>query len=134
MTKVVEAIAIAPTTTTIKVSIYNGDTKLKFAFTQKSEDLNVEEAKAYIFNSLNKVLEQQNKLKLLGAKNNFFGLSEFKENYIDIDVIRESETTTLLSGLSFKFSQFKKVENKVDAFNIIFDTQLFLAQNGLVIE
>ena len=81
-----------------------------------------------------KVLEQQNKLKLLGAKNNFFGLSEFKENYIDIDVIRESETTTLLSGLSFKFSQFKKVENKVDAFNIIFDTQLFLAQNGLVIE
>jgi hypothetical protein len=129
MAKVVEV-----ETTTIKVSIYNGDTKLKFQFTQKDSELNVDSAKKYIFDALNKVIEQQNKLKLLGAKNNFFGLSEYKENFIDIDIIKDSETTTFLSGMTFKFSQFKKVENKVDAFNIIFDTHLFLSQNNLVLE
>lgn len=139
MTKKSEVTAVAPTTvvettTTIKVSIYNGDTKLKFAFTQKNSEMDVDSAKKYIFDALNKVIEQQNKLKILGAKNNFFGLSEYKENFIDIDIIKDSETTTFLSGLTFKFSQFKKVENKIDAFNIIFDTHLFLSQNNLVIE
>lgn len=133
MTKISEATAVAPTTT-IKVSIYNGDTKLKFQFTQKDSEIDVNSAKKYIFDALNKVIEQQNKLKLLGAKNNFFGLSEYKENFIDIDIIKENETTTFLSGMTFKFSQFKKVENKVDAFNIIFDTHLFLSQNNLIIE
>ncbi len=122
------------TQTTIKVSIYNGDTKLKFAFTQKDSEIDIDSAKKYIFDALNKVIEQQNKLKLIGAKNNFFGLSEYKENFIDIDIIKENETTTFLSGMTFKFSQFKKVENKIDAFNIIFDTHLFLSQNNLVIE
>lgn len=139
MTKKAVATAVAPTTevettTTIKVSIYNGDTKLKFAFTQKDSEIDIDSAKKYIFDALNKVIEQQNKLKLLGAKNNFFGLSEYKENFIDIDIIKDSETTTFLSGMTFKFSQFKKVENKVDAFNIIFDTHLFLSQNNLVLE
>jgi len=133
MTKISEATAVAPTTT-IKVSIYNGDTKLKFQFTQKDSEMDVNSAKKYIFDALNKVIEQQNKLKILGAKNNFFGLSEYKENFIDIDIIKDSETTTFLSGMTFKFSQFKKVENKIDAFNIIFDTHLFLSQNNLVIE
>lgn len=139
MTKKAVATAVAPTTevettTTIKVSIYNGDTKLKFQFTQKNSEMDVDSAKKYIFDALNKVIEQQNKLKLIGAKNNFFGLSEYKENFIDIDIIKENETTTFLSGMTFKFSQFKKVENKIDAFNIIFDTHLFLSQNNLVIE
>ena len=133
MTKISEVTAVTPTTT-IKVSIYNGDTKLKFQFTQKDSEMDVDSAKKYIFDALNKVIEQQNKLKLLGAKNNFFGLSEYKENFIDIDIIKDSETTTFLSGMTFKFSQFKKVENKIDAFNIIFDTHLFLSQNNLVIE
>jgi hypothetical protein len=133
MTKISEVTAVTPTTT-IKVSIYNGDTKLKFQFTQKDSEMDVDSAKKYIFDALNKVMEQQNKLKLLGAKNNFFGLSEYKENFIDIDIIKDSETTTFLSGMTFKFSQFKKVENKIDAFNIIFDTHLFLSQNNLVIE
>jgi len=131
MSKKSEATAVA---TTIKVSIYNGDTKLKFTFTQKNEAVDTESAKKYIFDALSKVMEQQNKLKKLGVKNNFFGLSEYKENYIDIDIVKDTETQTFLSGLTFKFSQFKKVENKVDAFNIIFDTHLFLAENGLVIE
>jgi len=133
MTKNQEVTAVTPTTT-IKVSIYNGDTKLKFQFTQKDSEMDVDSAKKYIFDALNKVIEQQNKLKILGAKNNFFGLSEYKENFIDIDIIKDSETTTFLSGMTFKFSQFKKVENKIDAFNIIFDTHLFLSQNNLVIE
>ena len=120
-------------TTTIKVTIYNGATKLTFAYTSKNEVIDIDEAKETIFNSLSKVLEQQNKLKQLGAKANFFGLSEFKENYIDIDVIKDSEKSTFLSGLSFKFSQFKAVENKKEAFNIIFDTQLFLAQNHILV-
>jgi len=133
MTKKSAVTAVTPTTT-IKVSIYNGDTKLKFQFTQKDSEMDVDSAKKYIFDALNKVMEQQNKLKILGAKNNFFGLSEYKENFIDIDIIKDSETTTFLSGMTFKFSQFKKVENKIDAFNIIFDTHLFLSQNNLVIE
>ncbi len=133
MAKKLEVTAVTPTTT-IKVSIYNGDTKLKFAFTQKNDEINIDDAKKYIFDALSKVIEQQNKLKLLGAKNNFFGLSEYKENYIDIDIVKDTEAQTFLSGLTFKFSQFNKVENKVDAFNIIFDTHLFLSQNGLILE
>lgn len=120
--------------TTIKVTVYNGNTKLRFSYSENNEAFNIENAKDYIYNSLAKVLEQQNKLKLLGAKSNFFGLSEHKDNYIDVDVITENETTTLLSGLTFKFSKFKSIENKKEAFNIIFDTQLFLAQNNLTIE
>jgi len=120
-------------TSTIKVTIYNGTTKLTFAYTSKDEQINEQEAKDMIFNSLNKVLQQQNKLKMLGAKNNFFGLSEYKENYIDIDIIKDNETSTFLSGLTFKFSQFSKVENKKEAFNIIFDTQLFLSQNHILV-
>jgi|GEM_PF-3720464 len=120
-------------TSTIKVTIYNGATKLTFAYTSKDEQINEQEAKDMIFNSLNKVLQQQNKLKMLGAKNNFFGLSEYKENYIDIDIIKDNETSTFLSGLTFKFSQFSKVENKKEAFNIIFDTQLFLSQNHILV-
>lgn len=120
-------------TTTIKVTVYNGQTKLTFAYTSKNEAINIDEAKDMIFNSLNKVLQQQNKLKMLGAKNNFFGLSEFKENYIDIDIIKDSEKSTFLSGLTFKFSQFSKVENKKEAFDIIFDTQLFLSQNHILV-
>ena len=120
-------------TTTIKVTIYNGATKLTFAYTSKNEVIDIDEAKETIFNSLSKVVEQQNKLKQLGAKANFFGLSEFKENYIDIDIIKDSEKSTFLSGLSFKFSQFKAVENKKEAFNIIFDTQLFLTQHNILV-
>lgn len=120
--------------TTIKVTVYNGSTKLTFAYTSKENVVNEQEAKDMIFNSLSKVLEQQNKLKNLGVKSNFFGLSEYKENYIDIDIIKDSETNTYLSGLSFKFSQFKAVENKKEAFNIIFDTQLFLAQNSILLD
>ena len=119
--------------TTIKVTIYNGQTKLTFAYTSKDGNIDETEAKEMIFNSLSKVVEQQNKLKLLGAKNNFFGLSEYKENYIDIDIIKDSEKSTFLSGLTFKFSQFKAVENKREAFNIIFDTQLFLTQNHILV-
>ena len=120
-------------TSTIKVTIYNGTTKLTFAYTSKDEQIKEQEAKDMIFNSLNKVLQQQNKLKMLGAKNNFFGLSEFKENYIDIDIIKDSEKSTFLSGLTFKFSQFQKVENKKEAFDIIFDTQLYLTQNHILV-
>lgn len=120
--------------TTIKVTVYNGTTKLKFAYTEKENSINVETAKDYIYNSLAKVLEQQSKLKALGAKNNFFGLSSHNANYIDIDIVTENETQTFLSGLTFKFSQFSKVEDKKEAFNIIFDTQVFLTENGLVIE
>ena len=120
-------------TSTIKVTIYNGTTKLTFAYTSKDEQINEQEAKDMIFNSLNKVLQQQNKLKMLGAKNNFFGLSEFKENYIDIDIIKDSEKSTFLSGLTFKFSQLSKVENKKEAFDIIFDTQLYLTQNHILV-
>ena len=120
-------------TTTIKVTIYNGATKLTFAYTSKNEVIDIDEAKETIFNSLAKVVEQQNKLKQLGAKANFFGLSEFKENYIDIDIIKDSEKSTFLSGLSFKFSQFKAVENKKEAFSIIFDTQLFLTQHNILV-
>jgi len=121
------------TTTTIKVTIYNGITKLTFAYTSKDGQINEQEAKDMIFSSLNKVIEQQNKLKMLGAKNNFFGLSEFRENYIDIDIIKDNDISTFLSGLTFKFSQFSKVENKKEAFNIIFDTQLFLSQNHILV-
>lgn len=119
-------------TTTIKVTIYNGATKLTFAYTSKDEQINEQDAKDMIFNSLNKVLQQQNKLKMLGAKNNFFGLSEFKENYIDIDIIKDSEKSTFVAGLTFKFSQLSKVENKKEAFDIIFDTQLYLTQNNIL--
>jgi hypothetical protein len=120
--------------TTIKVTVYNGATKLKFAYTEKENNINIETAKDYIYNSLAKVLEQQGKLKALGAKNNFFGLSSHNANYIDIDIVTENETQTFLSGLTFKFSQFNKVDDKREAFNIIFDTQIFLNKNGLVIE
>jgi hypothetical protein len=120
--------------TTIKVTVYNGATKLKFAYTEKENNINIETAKDYIYNSLAKVLEQQGKLKALGAKNNFFGLSSHNANYIDIDIVTENETQTFLSGLTFKFSQFNKIEDKREAFNIIFDTQIFLNKNGLVIE
>ncbi len=130
MTKKVAATAVA---TTIKVTIYNGDTKLKFAFTQKNEAIDTESAKKYIFDALSKVMEQQNKLKLLGAKNNFFGLSEYKENLIDISIVKDTEEQTFLSGMSFKFSQFNKVENKLEAFNIIFDTTLFLNNNHILL-
>ena len=119
--------------TTVKVTIYNGQTKLTFAYTSKNGEIDENEAKEMIFSSLAKVVEQQNKLKALGAKNNFFGLSEYRENYIDIDIIKDTETSTFLSGLTFKFSQFKAVENKKEAFNIIFDTQLFLAQNHILV-
>lgn len=119
-------------TTTIKVTIYNGVTKLTFAYTSKDEQIKEQEAKDMIFNSLNKVLQQQNKLKMLGAKNNFFGLSEFKENYIDIDIIKDNEKSTFVAGLTFKFSQLSKVENKKEAFDIIFDTQLYLTQNNIL--
>lgn len=120
-------------TSTIKVTIYNGQTELTFAYTSKDSQINEQEAKDMIFSSLNKVIEQQNKLKMLGAKNNFFGLSEFRENYIDIDIIKDSEKSTFLSGLTFKFSQLSKVENKKEAFDIIFDTQLFLTQNHILV-
>ena len=119
--------------TTVKVTIYNGQTKLTFAYTSKNGEIDENEAKEMIFSSLAKVVEQQNKLKQLGAKANFFGLSEFRENYIDIDIIKDNEKSTFLSGLTFKFSQFKAVENKKEAFNIIFDTQLFLAQNHILV-
>ena len=119
--------------TTVIVTIYNGQTKLTFAYTSKNGEIDENEAKEMIFSSLAKVVEQQNKLKALGAKNNFFGLSEYRENYIDIDIIKDTETSTFLSGLTFKFSQFKAVENKKEAFNIIFDTQLFLAQNHILV-
>lgn len=120
--------------TTIKVTVYNGATKLRFSYTETNGTIDTETAKDYIYNSLAKVLEQQEKLKNLGAKNNFFGLSSHRENYIDIDVITENETQTFLSGLTFKFSQFNKVEDKKQAFSIIFDTQVFLSENGLTIE
>lgn len=120
--------------TTIKVTVYNGKAKLTFSYTQKEGQIDEQTAKDCIFNALNKVIEQQNKLKSLGVKNNFFGLSEYKENCIDIDVIQDNEKSTFLAGLSFKFSTFKNVADKKEAFNIIFDTNLFLAQNHALIE
>lgn len=118
--------------TTVKISIYNGDTKLRNAY--KTTEFNEVEAKDFIFNTLSKVVEQQNKLKLLGAKSNFFGLSEFKENFIDIDITQGDEVKTIASGITFKFSSLKNVENKREAFNIIFDTQSYLLQSHTVIE
>ena len=116
--------------TTVKISVYNGDTKLSFGYKQQTDLLDEQTAKNYIFDSLQKIVDSQNKLKALGAKSNFFGLSEYKENQINIDIVTENGTETFMAGLSFKFSQFKKVENKREAFDIIFDTKAFLVKQG----
>jgi len=118
--------------TLVKITVHNGDVKLKFAYT--SSEFCENEAKNFIFDTLNKIVENQNKLKTLGVKNNFFGLSAYKENYIDIDIVKDSGVSTYASGLSFKFSKLQKVENKKEAFNIIFDTHTFMAQNKAIIE
>ena len=105
--------------TKVNIALRNGDTVLKYGYvtTQFSTD----EAKLFVYNTLNKIIEGQNKLKALGAKKNFFGLSEFKENYIDIDIVQEGNISTFTSGLTFKFSQISKASNTKEAFDIIFD-------------
>ena len=117
--------------TTVKITVYNGKTQLRNQFT--TENYNENECKNFVFNALSNIIEQQNKLKSLGVKNNFFGISEFKENYIDIDIEQGGETSTIAAGITFKFSQLQNVENKKDAFDIIFDTQRYLTTNGVQI-
>ena len=112
--------------TTVKVSIYNGDTKLKFSYTQDTNVFDSDKAKNYIIDRLLTIVEKQKRLKQLGVKkNNFFGLSEAKENFIDIDLISGDEVTTYTSGLTFKLSALKNLEiaDKKEAFGIIFDMQ-----------
>ena len=106
--------------TKVKIVVRNGNTAIRYGYS--TENFNTEDAKTFVFNTLNNIVEGQNKLKALGAKKNFFGLSEFKENYIDIDIVQEGEIKTITSGVTFKFSHLAKVENKKEAFDIIFDT------------
>lgn len=134
MTEVAVATAVAPTTkNTVKVTIYNGSTKVKFSYAQMGE-IDSDKARNFIFDTLSKIIDNQNKLKALGIKGNFFGLSEHKENMVDIDVENESGNESFLSGLTFKFSQINKVENRQEAFNIIFETHSFINQNHLMID
>jgi hypothetical protein len=121
--------------TTVKISIYNGNVKVKHSYTTNEFCSN--EAKDFIYNTLNNIIDNQNKLKRLGLKNNFFGLSEFKNNIIEIDVIENFESKTIASGIEFKLSQLAKIENESDkkeAFNIIFETQFSNIQNHILIE
>lgn len=105
--------------TKVKVVVRNGNTAIRYGYT--TESFNIEDAKTFVFDTLNGIVERQNKLKALGAKKNFFGLSEFKENYIDIDIVQGDEIKTISSGITFKFSHLAKVEDKKEAFNLIFD-------------
>jgi hypothetical protein len=121
--------------TTVKISIYNGSVKVKHSYSTNQFCSN--EAKNFVYNTLDKIITNQNKLKKLGLKNNFFGLSQFKNNIIEIDVIENFETRTIASGIEFKLSQLQKIENEIDkkqAFDIIFDTQFSNIQNSILIE
>lgn len=108
--------------TQIKITVYNGNTKLRLAYESK-DGINVETAKDFIFDGLNSIIEKQQRLKELGAKSNFFGFSETKENFIDIDVVKGDEVETFASQISFRFSHLKNVsnENKKEAFGIILE-------------
>jgi uncharacterized protein YlaN (UPF0358 family) len=121
--------------TTVKISIYNGNVKVKHSYSTNQFCSN--EAKDFVYNTLDKIITNQNKLKKLGLKNNFFGLSQFKNNIIEIDLIENFESKTIASGIEFKVSQLSKIENEVDkkeAFDIIFETQFSNIQNDILIE
>ncbi len=115
--------------TKVLISVHNGATKVRFDY--RTEQFNESEAKDFIYNTLNKIIENQNKLKSLGLKNNFFGLSTHRDNLIDISIIQGDDVKSYASGITFKFSQLSKVENKKEAFNLIFETQSFLSQNNI---
>lgn len=124
--------SISVPTMTVKISVYNGDTKLKFSYS--SSEFCENKAKTFVFDTLSKIVENQEKLKKLGTKGNFFGLSAYKENFIDIDIVQDNEVETFASGITFKFSQLQRVDDKRQAFDLIFDTQSYLKQNSVVIE
>ena len=110
-------------TTTIKVTVYNGSVKAYFSKSVTNSELTVQESKDFVFDVLFGLVEKQRRLKALGMKKNYFGLSEIKNNHIDIDVITEDGITTLANGLSFRFSEILKLDtnNRKEAFDIVFE-------------
>lgn len=123
-------------TTTIKVTVYNGSTKVKFELTQPTNEVDLDFVQSKVYNHLTSIFNKQKRLKTLGLKNNFFGLSETCESMIDIDVITNNEISTIISGVSFKFSLLNKVQevDRLEAFGIIFETAIFERDNNLLIE
>lgn len=116
---------------TLKLTIANGKTKVYFQTSVKNNTIaeNEEFLKGYIFNNLNFIVQQQEKLANLGAKNNFFGLSKFSKNVVSVELKNENETIENLVGIEFSLNQLSKMSNPKEAFNIIFDTQLFISES-----
>lgn len=123
-------------TTTIKVSVCNGKTRLRFELIQPTNEVDLDFVQSKVYNHLTSIFNKQKRLKSLGLKNNFFGLSETCESMIDIDVITNNEISTIISGVSFKFSLLNKVQevDRLEAFGIIFETAIFERDNNLLIE
>ena len=123
-------------TTTIKVTVYNGSVKAYFSKSVTNSELTVQESKDFVFDVLFGLVEKQRRLKALGLKKNFFGLSEFKQNTIDIDLISEDDITTLANGLSFRFSELIKLDesNRKEAFDIIFEATELMTNSKCVID
>jgi hypothetical protein len=113
-------------TTQVKITFYNGTEKTYFRYTQKQGAFDVELCKDYLFTKIFGIFELQQKLKMLGAKQNFFGFSTSKLNSVEIELIKEDETVQFASGIEFKMSDLKKLENKKEVFNTIFDGHLLL--------
>lgn len=119
--------------TIVKIAIHNGDkTTLRFGY--ETQNYNENEAKTFIFNTLNMLAEKQTALKKLGAKANFFGLNPSKENYVDIDIQQGDNVSTVTSGLTFRFSQIQRLSDPVEGFNIIFDVHQSLSNMRASIE
>jgi hypothetical protein len=114
----------------VKITFYNGTEKIYFRYAQKDGNFDVELCKDYLYKKIFGIFELQQRLKSIGAKQNFFGFSTSKLNNIDIELITENDVVCFTSGIQFKVSQLG--ENKKDAFNTIFDGYLLLNGNEVL--
>ena len=107
MTKVVEAIAIAPTEKTVRISLTqvnkNGKQNASFVFNAKGVEFT-----DFITNTAKKilkVLEIQSRIKTNGGKNNAFGLTKSGEFELNLTTVSDEGNVKLLNNFVFTLPQ-----------------------------
>ena len=122
---------------TLKLTVSNGKTQLFFNVVLKNGGIeeNLDFIQDYLYIGLLNIVEKQNRLKQLGAKGNFFGLSTSLKNIVTLSLIDDvSEDVQTITGIKFNLNSLLKLSDPKEAFNIIFGSQIELIEDGITIQ
>jgi hypothetical protein len=122
---------------TLKLTVSNGRTQLFFNVVLKNGGIedNLEFIQDYLYNGLINIIQKQNRLRELGAKGNFFGLSTSLKNIVSLSLIDDvNDDVQTVTGIKFNLNSLLKLSEPKEAFNIIFGSQIELIEDGITIQ